>query len=96
MSSRRGKRYSTIKVDDETYARLLSLRLKAQSRLGRDLSLTETIRLLTELAEKPFATEVSQEEFDEAIEKFCPRMEDIEAEEAKELRNALGAIDGEN
>lgn len=44
--------YSTIKVDDETYANLLKLRLKAQSRLGRDLSITETILLLTELAEK--------------------------------------------
>ena len=89
-------RYSTIKVDDETYAKLLSLRLKAQSRLSRDLSISETIRLLTELAEKPFAAEVSQEEFDEAIEKFCPRMAEIETEEVKELRNALGAIDGEN
>ena len=89
-------RYSTIKVDDETYAKLLSLRLKAQLRLSRDLSISETIRLLTELAEKPFAAEVSQEEFDEALEKFCPRMKDIETEEAKELRNALGAIDGEN
>lgn len=88
--------YSTIKIDDETYAKLLKLQLKAQSRLGRDLSLTETIRLLTELAEKPLAAEVNQEEFDEAIEKFCPRMKDIEKEEAKELRSALGAIDGEN
>jgi len=89
-------RYSTIKVDDETYARLLSLRLKAQARLGQDMSLSEAVRLLTELADKPFAAKVSQEEFDSALEKFCPKMRDIGASEVKELRKALGAIDGES
>lgn len=87
-------RYSTIKIDDETYVRLLSLRLKAQSKLGRDISLSEAVRLLTELADKPFAVKVSQEEFDRALEKFCPEMGGIEAGEVKELRKALGAIDG--
>ena len=89
-------RYSTIKVDDETYAELLKCRLKAQSRLGRDLSLTETIRLLTELAEKSSAREVSQEDFEEAVGKLCSGMKDIETREVMEMRKALGAIDAES
>lgn len=84
--------YSTIKVDDETYAELIKCQLKAQSRLGRDLSLTETIRLLTELAEKSSMIKVSEKEFEQALEKFCSGMEGMEAEEAMELRKALGAV----
>ena len=88
--------YSTIKVDEETYAKLLKLQLEAQSRLGRDLSLTEAIRLLTELAEKPSTARVSQEEFEEALEKFCPEMKDIETREVRELRKSLGVIDAKS
>ncbi|WP_309492286.1 hypothetical protein [Candidatus Hecatella orcuttiae] len=83
--------YSTIKVDDETYAQLLSCRLKAQSKLGRDLSLNEAIRLLTELAPKPSG--VSDKEFEEALARFCPGMRDVEVKEAAELRKALGGLD---
>lgn len=85
--------YSTIKVDNETYARLLKCRLKAQSRVGRDLSLTETISLMTQLAENSSTPRVTEKEFREALEKFCSEMKGIEAREGMELRKALGAID---
>lgn len=88
--------YSTIKVDEETYSKLLKLQLKVQSRLGRDLSLTETIRLLTELAEKPSTARVSQEEFEKSLEKFCPEMEGIETKEVRELQKALGVTDAKS
>lgn len=86
--------YSTIKVDDETYAQLLSCRLKAQLKLGRDLSLNEAVRLLTELAEKPSG--VGGKEFEEALKKFCPRMRCVEVKEVAELRKALGGLDAES
>ncbi len=88
-------RYSTIKVDNETYAKLLKYRLKAQSRLGQDLSLTEMIRLLTELAEKSSVRELSQKDFEEALGKLCSGMKDIETKEVMEVRKALGVIDEE-
>jgi len=59
------------------------------------LSLSETIRILAELAKEPSRVDVREREFEEALERFCSGMKGIEAGEVMELRRAIGAMDAE-